>query len=84
MSDLPRGPITFLFTDIEGSTERWERDRQAMRAAGRALRLEEAIAEAMAIVGNNSTTTPLAPNDLAPRRPDRDWAASAAPSPRPQ
>src|SRR5918993_3079061 len=33
MADLPRGTVTFLFTDIEGSTERWERDRQAMAAA---------------------------------------------------
>src|SRR5919107_5988110 len=33
MRDLPRGTVTFLFTDIEGSTERWERDRQAMAAA---------------------------------------------------
>ena len=32
MADLPRGTVTFLFTDIEGSTERWERDRQAMTA----------------------------------------------------
>lgn len=32
MSDLPSGTVTFLFTDIEGSTERWERDRAAMAA----------------------------------------------------
>jgi len=25
--------VTFLFTDIEGSTRRWEADAQAMRAA---------------------------------------------------
>lgn len=29
----PSGPVTFLFTDIEGSTERWERDPAAMAAA---------------------------------------------------
>jgi class 3 adenylate cyclase len=33
MADLPRGTVTFLFTDIEGSTGRWERDPQAMAAA---------------------------------------------------
>lgn len=33
MSNLPTGTVTFLFTDIEGSTERWERDRAAMQAA---------------------------------------------------
>ena len=30
---IPSGTVTFLFTDIEGSTERWERYRQAMQAA---------------------------------------------------
>ena len=26
MADLPSGTVTLLFTDIEGSTQRWERD----------------------------------------------------------
>jgi len=30
---LPLGVVTFLFTDIEGSTRRWEADPEAMRAA---------------------------------------------------
>ena len=30
MPDLPSGTVTFHFTDIEGSTALWERDRQAM------------------------------------------------------
>jgi class 3 adenylate cyclase len=30
--DLPSGTVTFLFTDIEGSTPLWERDRKAMTA----------------------------------------------------
>lgn len=29
----PSGVVTFLFTDIEGSTRRWEADAQAMRSA---------------------------------------------------
>src|SRR5829696_4450675 len=33
MAELPRGTVTFLFTDIEGSTALWERDRVAMAAA---------------------------------------------------
>jgi AcrR family transcriptional regulator len=33
MGDLPSGTVTFLFIDIEGSTERWERDRHVMAAA---------------------------------------------------
>ena len=32
---LPTGTVTFLFSDIEGSTERWERHREAMKAAVR-------------------------------------------------
>ena len=32
MPDLPSGTVTFLFTDIEGSTALWERDRRAMAA----------------------------------------------------
>ena len=33
MSNLPSGTVAFLFTDIEGSTPLWERDREAMRRA---------------------------------------------------
>jgi predicted ATPase/class 3 adenylate cyclase len=33
MAPLPGGTVSFLFTDIEGSTALWERDRQAMAAA---------------------------------------------------
>jgi class 3 adenylate cyclase len=33
MSDLPTGTITFLFTDIEGSTRLWEQHPEAMQAA---------------------------------------------------
>jgi predicted ATPase/class 3 adenylate cyclase len=32
---LPTGAVTFAFTDIEGSTTRWERDRAAMQEAVR-------------------------------------------------
>lgn len=33
MSVHPTGTVTFLFTDIEGSTQRWERDPEAMSSA---------------------------------------------------
>jgi class 3 adenylate cyclase len=33
MSELPAGTVTFLFTDIEGSTRLWEHHAEAMRAA---------------------------------------------------
>ena len=29
---LPSGTVTFLFTDIEGSTELWEKHGEAMRS----------------------------------------------------
>jgi class 3 adenylate cyclase/tetratricopeptide (TPR) repeat protein len=32
MPDLPAGTVTFLFTDIEGSTARWEQQTEVMRA----------------------------------------------------
>ena len=33
MSGLPTGTVTFLFTDIEGSTKLWEQYPEAMRDA---------------------------------------------------
>src|SRR5437870_11551419 len=33
MPELPTGTVTFLFTDIEGSTKRWEQYPQAMGVA---------------------------------------------------
>ena len=33
MPEYPSGTVAFLFTDIEGSTKRWEANRQAMREA---------------------------------------------------
>src|SRR5262245_17788115 len=31
--DLPAGTVTFLYTDLEGSTRQWEQHPAAMRAA---------------------------------------------------
>ncbi len=33
MPEAPTGTVTFLFTDIQGSTSMWERDEVAMRGA---------------------------------------------------
>src|SRR5918994_364902 len=33
MREFPSGTVTFLFTDVEGSTRRWEQDSVATRAA---------------------------------------------------
>ena len=47
MPDLPSGTVTFLFTDIEGSTALWERDQAAMATAvARHLTLLRAAIEA--------------------------------------
>ncbi|MBV8333341.1 MAG: adenylate/guanylate cyclase domain-containing protein, partial [Candidatus Eremiobacteraeota bacterium] len=46
---LPSGTVTFLFTDIEGSTQRWDRDRAAMQEA---VRRHDTILRA-AIEGGN-------------------------------
>ena len=46
-SARPSGTVTFLFSDIEGSTARWDRDRDAMAAAlGRHDALMRATLEA--------------------------------------
>ena len=44
-STRPSGTVTFLFTDIEGSTRRWEADADAMRAALAAARRGAAICD---------------------------------------
>ena len=51
MPDLPSGTVTFLFTDIEGSTALWERDQVAITTAvARHLRFLLAEIEANASV----------------------------------
>jgi predicted ATPase/class 3 adenylate cyclase len=46
---LPSGTVTFVFTDIEGSTVRWERDRDAMQDA---VRRHDALMRA--VIGDQS------------------------------
>lgn len=45
------GTVTFLFTDVEGSTQRWERDRTAMGSALR--RHDELVRDAIAAHGGD-------------------------------
>ena len=45
MADLPSGTVTFLFTDIEGSTRLWEEHPDAMREA--LARHDELLREAI-------------------------------------
>jgi predicted ATPase/class 3 adenylate cyclase len=88
MSELPSGTVTFLFTDIEGSTKRWEHDAGVMRSAlGRhnAL-LDEAVARhggrAFKTIGDAiQAAFPTAAEALAAAAEaqrglyDEDWAA---------
>ena len=45
MTTLPQGIVTFLFTDIEGSSRLWEQGHVAMTAA--VARHDEILAEAV-------------------------------------
>ena len=49
MAELPSGTVTFLFTDIEGSTTRWVRQPKAMGDAFHAVfvRAPDAVAAAL-------------------------------------
>jgi class 3 adenylate cyclase len=49
MTGLPTGTVTFLFTDVEGSTRLWERDPEAMSQA--LARHDELLREAVEIRG---------------------------------
>ncbi len=82
MPDLPSGTVTFLFTDIEGSTALWERDRQAMaQAVERHLALLDAASEAMAGCCSRPWVTRSRPPSYRPgcgRRPNSAPAICAA------
>jgi class 3 adenylate cyclase len=53
--DLPSGTLTFLFTDIEGSTRLWEREPKAMQAA--VARHDALLAEAVENYGGSVVKT---------------------------
>jgi predicted ATPase/class 3 adenylate cyclase len=72
MPDLPSGTVTFLFTDIEGSTRRWQQDPVVMaQAVARHLSLlREAVAQhggvLFKVVGDATQSAfPAAPAALA-------------------
>ncbi|HXU80890.1 MAG TPA: hypothetical protein VN914_05800, partial [Polyangia bacterium] len=46
MAELPSGTVTFLLTDVEGSTALWEEAPEAMQAA---LRRHDALFEAAVV-----------------------------------
>src|SRR5919199_1153000 len=60
MADLPTGTITFLFTDIEGSTRLWEQDAAAMRTA---LARHDALVEAIVAAHQGVVVRPRGEGD---------------------
>jgi predicted ATPase/class 3 adenylate cyclase len=55
MTALPSGTVTFLFTDVEGSTRLWEERREAMRGA--LARHDEIVQDAIAGHGGHVVKT---------------------------
>jgi class 3 adenylate cyclase len=77
MPDFPSGTVTFLFTDIEGSTALWERNRQAMaQAVERHIALLDAAIHAHG--GVHFKTVGDAVQAAFPTAPDAVAAALAA------
>src|SRR5689334_9083092 len=60
MSKLPTGTITFLFTDIEGSTQLWEHYPEQTRAA---LARHDALVEEIASRNNGNVVRPRGEGD---------------------
>ena len=60
MADLPTGTVTFLFTDIEGSTTLWEQQPAAMRAA---LVRHDALVEAIVGAHDGAVVRPRGEGD---------------------
>ena len=55
MPELPTGTVTFLFTDLEGSTRLWEEHPEAMQAA--LARHDEILRDAIAAHGGHVVKT---------------------------
>jgi predicted ATPase/class 3 adenylate cyclase len=71
---MPTGTITFLFTDIEGSTRLWQQDEAAMGAA--VARHDELVREAVAAHGGEVFST--SGDGLAVAFPSASSAVAAA------
>ena len=65
----PSGVVTFLFTDVEGSTRRWENDANAMRAAMAAH--DEVLRAAIEAHGAGCSSTPVTVCAPRSRHPDK-------------
>ena len=60
MTDLPTGTVTFLFTDVEGSTRLWEEHPTAM---GVALARHDVLVEATVCANSGVVVRPRGEGD---------------------
>jgi len=74
-AQAPSGTVTFLFTDIEGSTRLWEGDRVEMKAA---LARHDAICETRSAAHDGFVSRPAA-TVSPPRSRARTTQSSARP-----
>ena len=79
MPSLPSGTVTFLFTDIEGSTKLWEEHPEAMRSA--LARRAGSGTEGRASGGVFCGAVGLPCGDWPPRRTPSPQGASEGPWP---
>ena len=59
---LPSGTVTFLFTDIEGSTRLWETDHDAMRKA--LARHDDILRKCIAALRSQRVNTHWSPRSI--------------------
>ncbi len=70
MSQPPTGTVTFLFTDIQGSTAMWERDARRMQAAlARHDEILKETVEGHGVTSSRWSATPATPPSRPPRTP---------------
>ena len=60
MADLPQGIVTFLFTDVEGSTKLWEEAPDSMMEA---LQQHDAVIDTAAVANNGVLVRPRGEGD---------------------
>ena len=82
MADLPTGTVTFLFTDIEGSTRLWEQHPEAMRrrwpATTRSLPGRHRAARRAPSSSTGARATASSPSSPAPPTPSPRRCAAPA------
>jgi class 3 adenylate cyclase len=67
LAELPTGTVTFLFTDIEGSTAMWERDAKRMQRA--LARHDEILKGVVESHGGSSSRWSVTPSSLPSPQP---------------